>query len=252
MHKTLEDSMGNNAVEINNVSMCFNLQTEKIDNLKEYFIKLVKGKIHYKEFWALSEVSISIKQGEVFGLVGFNGAGKSTLLKIIAGVLKPTKGQVKINGSIAPLIELGAGFDMELSARDNIYLNGAVLGYSRSFISEKFDEIVEFAEIGDFIDVPLKNYSSGMIARIAFSISTVVEPNILIVDEILSVGDIRFQDKCNKRIKSMISNGVTVILVSHSAGQVEALCDRVAFLEKGKLVQVGQTKEVLALYENSV
>jgi len=244
--------MGNNAVELNDVSMCFNLQTEKIDNLKEYFIKLVKGKIHYKEFWAIRDVSLTIKQGEVFGLVGFNGAGKSTLLKIIAGVLKPTKGQVKITGSIAPLIELGAGFDMELSARDNIYLNGAVLGYSRSFINEKFDEIVEFAEIGEFIDVPLKNYSSGMVARIAFSISTVVEPNILIVDEILSVGDIRFQEKCNNRIKNMINNGVTVILVSHSAGQIETLCDRVAFLEKGKLVQVGQTKEVLKVYESSI
>lgn len=244
--------MGNNAVEIDNVSMCFNLQTERIDNLKEYFIKLVKGQIHYKEFWALREVSLSIKQGEVFGLVGFNGAGKSTLLKIIAGVLKPTKGQVKVNGLIAPLIELGAGFDMELSARDNIYLNGAVLGYSHSFIKEKFDEIVDFAEIGEFIDVPLKNYSSGMIARIAFSISTIVEPNILIVDEILSVGDIRFQDKCNKRIKSMISNGVTVILVSHSSGQIESLCDRVAYLEKGQLVEVGQTEAILARYNKGV
>lgn len=244
--------MENVAIEITEVSMCFNLQKEKIDSLKEYLIKFVKGKIHYNEFWALRNVSLSIKKGEVFGLVGFNGAGKSTLLKIIAGVLKPTSGHVKVMGSIAPLIELGAGFDMELSARDNIYLNGAVLGYSNKFIKEKFAEIVDFAEIGDFIDVPLKNYSSGMVARIAFAISTIVEPEILIVDEILSVGDLRFQERCTKRIKSMISNGVTVILVSHSTDQVEKLCDRVAFLEKGELLHVGVTSVVLEQYLNRV
>lgn len=237
------------AVDIKDVSMCFNLQNEKIDSLKEYVIKFLKGKIQYKEFWALKNISLTIKKGEVFGIVGFNGAGKSTLLKIIAGVMKPTTGQVKVHGSIAPLLELGAGFDMELSARDNIFLNGAVLGYSNSFVKKKFEDIVDFAEIRDFLDVPLKNYSSGMIARIAFSISTVVEPDILIVDEILSVGDTKFQEKCTNRINDMIGKGITVIFVSHSSQQVESMCDRVAYLEKGKLIGMGETKMVLKQYE---
>lgn len=240
--------MENIAVSLEDVSICFNMQIEKIDNLKEYFVKMLKGKVSYKEFWALNNISFDIAKGEVFGLVGLNGAGKSTLLKVIAGVLKPTKGKVSINGSIVPLIELGAGFDMELSARENIYLNGAVLGYSKKFINEKFDEIVDFAETWDFLDVPLKNYSSGMLARIAFAISTVVEPDILIVDEILAVGDYKFQQKCMDRIKLMLSNGVTILFVSHSTSQVEQLCSRVAYLDKGRVVEVGPTKEVLAKY----
>ncbi|WP_449601520.1 ABC transporter ATP-binding protein [Paenibacillus sp. Marseille-Q9583] len=240
--------MENIAVSIEDVSIRFNMQVEKIDNLKEYFVKMLKGKVNYKEFWALNDISFQIKKGEVFGLVGLNGAGKSTLLKVIAGVLKPTKGKVSVNGSIVPLIELGAGFDMELSARENIYLNGAILGYNKKFIAEKFEEIVDFAETREFLDVPLKNYSSGMLARIAFAISTVVEPEILIVDEILAVGDYKFQEKCMTRIQQMLTNGVTVIFVSHSTFQVEQLCSRIAYLEKGRLVEVGPTAEVLEKY----
>ncbi|MEK3750197.1 ABC transporter ATP-binding protein [Paenibacillus sp. FSL E2-8871] len=240
--------MENIAVSIEDVSIRFNMQVEKIDNLKEYFVKMLKGKVNYKEFWALNDISFQIKKGEVFGLVGLNGAGKSTLLKVIAGVLKPTKGKVSVNGSIVPLIELGAGFDMELSARENIYLNGAILGYNKKFIAEKFEEIVDFAETREFLDVPLKNYSSGMLARIAFAISTVVEPEILIVDEILAVGDYKFQEKCMTRIQQMLTNGVTVIFVSHSTFQVEQLCSRIAYLEKGRIVEVGPTAEVLEKY----
>ncbi|GGJ00960.1 ABC transporter ATP-binding protein [Paenibacillus hunanensis] len=238
------------AVEVSNVSMKFNLQTERIDGLKEFLIKFLKNEIKYQEFWALDEVSFSIKKGEVFGLVGLNGAGKSTLLKLIAGIYKPTKGAVKAEGVIAPLIELGAGFDMELTARENIYLNGSVLGYNKEFLNSKFNEIVEFSEMQDFLDVPLKNYSSGMVARIAFAISTIVEPDILIVDEILSVGDFKFQEKCIKKISSMIDNGVTIIMVSHSTHQIKQLCNRVAYLEKGKLIEVGETATVLKKYLN--
>lgn len=240
--------MENVAVSIEDVSIRFNMQVEKIDNLKEYFVKMLKGQVSYKEFWALNDISFQIMKGEVFGLVGLNGAGKSTLLKVIAGVLKPTKGKVSIDGSIVPLIELGAGFDMELSARENIYLNGAVLGYSKKFIANKFEQIVDFAETREFLDVPLKNYSSGMLARIAFAISTVVEPDILIVDEILAVGDYKFQEKCMARIQQMLENGVTVIFVSHSTSQVEQLCSRVAYLEKGRIVEVGPTAAVLEKY----
>ncbi|MGG4034631.1 ABC transporter ATP-binding protein [Paenibacillus cisolokensis] len=240
--------MGDIAVSIRNVSMCFNLQIEKIDSLKEYFVKIIKGQVSYKEFWALNNISFDIYKGEVFGLVGLNGAGKSTLLKVIAGVLKPTEGKVSVNGTIVPLIELGAGFDMELSARENIYLNGAILGYRKQFIDEKFDEIVDFAETREFLDVPLKNYSSGMLARIAFAISTVVEPDILIVDEILAVGDYKFQEKCMNRISNMLDRGVTVIFVSHSASQVKQLCSRVAYLEKGSLIEVGPTEDVMKKY----
>lgn len=236
------------SISVKNVSMKFNLQIERTDGIKEYFINFFKNKIKYHEFWALQNITFDIKKGEVFGLIGFNGAGKSTLLKVIAGVLKPSSGRVEVKGTIAPLIELGAGFDMELSARENVFLNGAVLGYTKKFLESKFAEIIEFAEIGDFLDVPLKNYSSGMIARIAFAISTIVEPEILIVDEILAVGDYKFQEKCMSKIKKMITNGVTVIIVSHSNFQVKQMCDRVAYLEKGKLVAVGETEEVLNKY----
>lgn len=236
------------AVSIEDVSVRFNMQTERIDGLKEYFVKLLKGEVNYKEFWGLKNISLNVKKGEIFGLVGLNGAGKSTLLKVIAGVLKPTTGKVSINGTIVPLIELGAGFDMELTARENIYLNGAILGYSKKFIAEKFDEIVDFAETREFLDAPLKNYSSGMLARIAFAISTVVEPDILIVDEILAVGDYKFQQKCMSRIQGMLDKGVTVLFVSHSAAQVEQLCSRVAYLERGQIIEIGETKEVMEKY----
>lgn len=236
-------------IEVNNISIKFNMSTEKVLTLKEYFIKMVKKQLRYKEFWALKDVSFKVEAGTVLGIIGLNGAGKSTLLKTLSGILKPTIGEIGINGNIAPLIELGAGFDMELTARENIYLNGAVLGYSRQFISEKFDEIVEFSEMKDFIDVPLKNYSSGMVARIAFAIATLVKPDILIVDEILSVGDFKFQEKCEHKIKELMDGGVTVIIVSHSISQIEQLCDKVIWLEKGRVKMYGDTQEICDKYK---
>lgn len=229
-------------IKVNNVSMKFNLGIEKNFSLKLFFINLFKPKKNKKkkeDFWALKNVSFDVKQGEVIGFVGSNGAGKSTLLKIIAGVMKPTEGNVEIGGNICPMIELGAGFDMDLTARENIFLNGAVLGYSKEFIEQKFDEIVEFSELQDFLDVPVKNFSSGMIARLAFSIATVVEPEILIVDEILSVGDIAFQAKSKQKMMSMISGGTTVLFVSHSLSQIQDLCDRVVWIEHGVVQQIG-------------
>jgi len=236
----------NIAVKIENVSMMFNMASEKIYSIKEYFIKLVSGKLYFREFWALKDISFKIKKGEIFGIIGLNGAGKSTLLKIIAGVLKPTMGRVYVNGTMAPLIELGAGFDFELTARENIFLNGAILGYSRKFMKEKFDEIVEFAELRDFLDVPLKNFSSGMQARLGFAIAT-----ILIVDEILAVGDFHFQEKCERRINSMLEKGTTIVMVSHSIDQIERMCQRVLWLEKGRMKMIGDAKEVCEAYRNS-
>lgn len=241
---------GGTMIKVNNVSMKFNLGIEKNFSLKLFFINLFKPKKNKKkkeDFWALKNVSFDVKQGEVIGFVGSNGAGKSTLLKIIAGVMKPTEGNVEIGGNICPMIELGAGFDMDLTARENIFLNGAVLGYSKEFIEQKFDEIVEFSELQDFLDVPVKNFSSGMIARLAFSIATVVEPEILIVDEILSVGDIAFQAKSKQKMMSMISGGTTVLFVSHSLSQIQDLCDRVVWIEHGVVQQIGG-KEVCDNY----
>lgn len=238
-------------IEARNISMCFNLSKDKIYSLKEYLIKLINGKLYYDEFWALKNVSFEVFQGEIFGIIGLNGAGKSTLLKIIAGVLKPTKGDITVNGVMAPLIELGAGFDMELTARENIFLNAAILGHSQRFIKDKLDDIIDFAEIEDFLDVPLKNYSSGMTARLGFSIATIIEPDILIVDEVLSVGDYKFQEKCQNRIKNLINNNTTVVFVSHSINQVEELCDRVLWLEKGTVVSIGDTKELCKVYRKS-
>lgn len=238
----------NPMVSVDSVSMRFNLATEKVDNLKEYLIKLTKGNLKFEEFWALKDVSLEIMPGDVYGLVGLNGSGKSTLLKTIAGVLKPTKGKVTVNGTIAPLIELGAGFDMDLTARENIYLNGAVLGFSKQFMDRHFQEIVDFSELHDFLDVPLKNYSSGMVARIAFAIATSTKPDILIADEILSVGDYTFQEKCEKRMKNLMMGGTTVILVSHSIEQVQRLCNKATWLEKGKVVMTGDTRNVCRAY----
>ncbi|WP_238858719.1 ABC transporter ATP-binding protein [Clostridium sp. YIM B02569] len=235
-------------VSVDEVSMRFNLGQEKIDNLKEYFIKFIKNQLLYKEFWALKNISLKVRKGEVFGIVGYNGSGKSTLLKIIAGVMKPTKGRVKIKGSMAPLIELGAGFDNNLTGRENVYLNGAILGYSKQKLDKAFDDILEFSELGNFIDVPVKNYSSGMVARLAFSIATIVEPQILIVDEVLSVGDYKFQEKCQDKLKKMIDRGTTVLFVSHSIKQVEELCDRVAWIDKGQLRMVGDSKTVCQMF----
>lgn len=243
--------MNENAVELRNIEMHFNMSKEKLESLKEYFLKLVKRQLYFEDFVALDDITFDIKKGDVFGIVGLNGCGKSTTLKIISGILKPTKGTVKTSGTIAPLIELGAGFDMDLTARENIYLNGSVLGYSKKFMDEKFDDIVEFSEMRDFLDVPMKNYSSGMVARVAFAIATVTTPDILIVDEILAVGDFLFQQKCEDRINTMISDDTTVIIVSHSIEQIERLCKHCVWLEKGKIKMIGEAAEVCNAYKNS-
>lgn len=238
-----------NAVEVKNVTMEFNMSKEKVDSIKEYFIKLVKREIHFEQFLALKDVSVTIEQGDVFGIVGLNGSGKSTLLKVISGILKPTKGTVKTVGTISPMIELGAGFDMDLTARENIFLNGSVLGYSKQMMEEKFDEILEFSELQPFVDVAVKNYSSGMVARLAFAIATITKPDILIVDEILAVGDFLFQQKCEKRIREMMDRGTTVIIVSHTIEQIERLCKHVLWLEHGNMKMLGDTKTVCDAYK---
>ncbi|MBR5874560.1 MAG: ABC transporter ATP-binding protein [Oscillospiraceae bacterium] len=235
-------------VKVDNLGICFNLAKERVDSLKEYFLKFTKGSLHFEEFWALKNVSIEIKRGDFYGLVGINGSGKSTLLKTIAGVFKPTEGKVTVNGTIAPLIELGAGFDMDLTARENIYLNGAVLGFSKKFMDDHFQDIVDFSELHDFLDVPLKNYSSGMVARIAFAIATVTDPDILIADEVLSVGDYAFQEKCEKRMEQLLANGTTVIFVSHSTEQVKRLCNKATWLEHGKIIMTGDAETVCDAY----
>ena len=238
------------AIEVNDVSMIFNIASEQLNNLKEYFIKIMRHELFFKEFRALNHVSFKVRRGEVVGLVGTNGSGKSTMLKCIAGVLEPSEGSIVVRGNIAPLIELGAGFDAELTARENIYLNGSLLGYSREFVDEHLQEIIDFAELQDFMDMPLKNYSSGMVARIAFAIATVTEPDVLIVDETLSVGDVFFQEKCEARIKSFIDSGnVTVLFVSHSMKQVERICERAIWIEKGVQRMDGPVEEVVEAYE---
>ena len=236
-------------IEVKNVSMIFNMASEQLNNLKEYFIKLMRHELFFQEFRALNNISFEVRRGEVVGLVGTNGSGKSTMLKCIAGVLEPSEGSIEVYGNIAPLIELGAGFDLELTARENIYLNGSLLGYTRQFIDEHLQDIIDFAELNDFMDMPLKNYSSGMVARIAFAIATVTEPDVLIVDETLSVGDVFFQEKCEKRIQSFIQSGkVTVLFVSHSMEQVERICDRAVWIEKGQQRMDGPVKEVCEAY----
>lgn len=241
--------MSDAIIKVENVSMKFNLMEEKVDSLKEFVVKLFKGKLFYNEFIALNNISFEIKKGDIFGLVGFNGAGKSTMLKIIAGVLKPSSGKVTVNGSMAPLIEVGAGFDPELTAKENIFLNGAILGYTREFLEEHFDSIIDFAELRKFINVPVKNFSSGMYARLGFAIATEVKPDILIVDEILSVGDYQFQQKCNDRIQKMIKLGTTVILVSHDINVIKNLCNRVIWLDHGLCKAFGSAKIICEQYE---
>ena len=230
--------------------MNFNMPKEKVDNMKEYFIRKIKGQLSFDKFTALDNVSIDIKKGEVVGIIGLNGSGKSTLLKVISGILKPSEGSVETKGTISPLIELGAGFDPELTTKENIFLNGSVLGFERNFIREKYDEILDFAELRDFENVAIKNFSSGMIARLGFSIATLVKPDILIVDEILSVGDFLFQQKCEKRISEMMSGGTTVLIVSHSIEQIERLCTRILWLEHGKAKMIGDTEAVCSQYKN--
>lgn len=245
----VDDSSKKTMIKVDHVSMIFNMASEQLNSIKEYVIAAAKRELRFKEFRALDDVSFEVKQGDVFGILGTNGSGKSTILKIIAGVLEPSKGSCTVSGNIAPLIELGAGFDMELTARENIYLNGALLGYSKQFIKENFDDIVEFAEVEKFLDMPMKNYSSGMVARIAFAIATVIVPEILIVDEVLSVGDFMFQKKCEDRITKLIKeHGVTVLIVSHNNDQIERLCNKAVWIEKGHLRMAGTAKEVCQTY----
>jgi ABC-2 type transport system ATP-binding protein len=242
-------------IDLNNVSMKFNLGIENDNSLKMVFIRLFDPRRRKKKnefFLALKDINFHINKGEVVGIVGANGAGKSTLLKVVSGVYKPTTGTVIVNGKISPMIELGAGFDGELTARENIYLNGSILGYSKEFIDEKFDEIVEFSELKDFLDVPVKNFSSGMTAKLAFSISTIVDPEVLIVDEILSVGDIKFQEKSKDKMMSMINGGTTVLYVSHSIESIESLCTKAIWLDHGKIVMIGDAKKVCKAYYNKI
>ena len=244
--------MGNVVLKVEHVSMRFNLSNEKVDDFKDYIIKLIKRDLTYKEFWALKDVSFELNKGDRLGILGMNGAGKSTLLKVIAGVLKASEGTVWTKGKIVPLLELGAGFDKQYSGAENIYLYGAMLGYTKEFIQSKFDEIVEFSELGDFINVPVKNYSSGMRARLGFSIATVVQPDILILDEVLSVGDASFKEKCEERIQKMFNQGVTVLFVSHSLNQVKSICNRAILLEKGQLIADGDILEVSDIYKRKI
>lgn len=238
-------------IKVDNVSMKFNLSSEKFDSFKEYVIKSIKGQVSIEEFWALKDVSFEVRKGDSVGLIGLNGSGKSTMLKTIAGVLKPTKGTVQVVGTIAPLIELGAGFDMDLTARENVFLNGALLGYTRSEMEEYYNDIVKFSELDNFMDVPVKNFSSGMVSRLAFAIATIGVPDILIVDEVLSVGDFQFQEKCEKRIQNMIDMGTTILFVSHSIAQVQKICNKIVWLEHGKMKCFGDAKEICDEYKKS-
>ena len=238
-------------VDVDRVTMRFNMPKEKVDNIKEYLIKVLKHQIRFEEFTALKNVSLQVQAGEVVGIVGLNGSGKSTILKLIAGIIEPSEGSVTTNGSISPMIELGAGFDFELTARENIFLNCSVLGFSREFVKQKYDEILDFAELRDFENVAIKNFSSGMIARLGFAIATLVKPDILIVDEILAVGDFLFQQKCEKRISELMNGGTTVLIVSHSIEQIERLCTRVVWLEHGVMKMDGTTAEVCEEYKKT-
>lgn len=244
--------MKNYAIEVNHVSMLFRLNRERVDNAKEYFIRLLTRKLHYTEFWALKDVSFKIEKGDRVGVMGFNGAGKSTLLKTIAGVLKPTMGSVKVSGTIAPMLELGAGFDPNYTGAENIYLYGATMGFSRKFIDEKYDEIVEFSELKEFINAPLKSYSSGMKSRLGFAIATAVKPDVLILDEVLSVGDAAFKEKSEQRILDMMKDGVTVLYVSHSTDRIRKLCNKAIILTKGQVVANGDVSEICDMYTEMV
>lgn len=236
-------------IKVDNVSINFTMPNDRIDTLKQYVVQLLKGQIHKQTFQALQNVSFEVDKGEVFGIVGHNGAGKSTLLKVISGIMKPMTGSVELQGSIVPMLELGSGFDIELSGRENIFLNGAILGYSKEYLLSKYDEIINFSELGKFLDVPVRNYSSGMLMRLAFSIAAMVNPEILIVDEILAVGDANFQAKSRKRMLEMMSGGTTVLFVSHDLQQIRDMCDRVLWLDHGKMKMIGPTQEVCDAYQ---
>ena len=236
-------------IEVSDVTMQFRLNNDKILSLKEFVTTALRGKLQYNKFTALEHISFELKRGQTLGLIGRNGAGKSTLLKIISGILKPTEGRVSCYGNVVPMLELGSGFDFDLTGRENVFLNGAILGYSEEFLKGKYDEIVEFSELGQFIEVPIRNYSSGMLARLAFSIATVVNPDILIVDEILSVGDVAFQEKSKKRMLHLMGGGTTVLFVSHSIEQIREMCDRAIWLENGSVKLMGCAEKVCDAYE---
>ncbi len=239
-----------NILEVENISITFNMATEKIGGIKEYFIKLIKKELLYKEFKALDNISFTLARGDSLGILGCNGAGKSTLLKCVCGVYEPDRGKVTMNGTVAPLIELGAGFDGELTARENIFLNGAVMGFEEKFIRQKFDEIVEFSELESFLDVPVKNFSSGMIARLGFAVATLVKPDLLIADEVLGVGDAAFQEKCEKKMAQIRSDGTSMLFVSHSIDQVRSICNKCIWLHKGKLIKYGDVEDVCSEYDD--
>lgn len=252
MDNNINQSEQNIAIKVENVSMAFNLNKEKVDNLKEYIIKAVTHKLEYNKFYALKDIDFEVKNGDRVAILGLNGAGKSTLLKTIVGVYKPTTGKVTKNGVIAPLIELGAGFDPNYTGRENIYLYGAILGYDRPYIEKRINEIIEFSELGHFIEVPIKNYSSGMRSRLGFSIATAVSPDILILDEVLSVGDAKFRKKSLAKVKSLFEKGVTVLFVSHNIDQVKAICNKAILLEHGEIIAKGDVNDVVSIYEEKI
>lgn len=241
-----------NIINVDHVSMRFNLAQEKTETLKEYAVKLLRGQLMFNEFYALKDVSFQVERGESVALIGRNGSGKSTMLKVIAGVMYPSQGSVRVNGEIAPMIELGAGFDMELTARENIFLNGAVLGHDRAYMQEHFESIIDFAELKDFVDVPVKNYSSGMLARLGFAVATEVKADLLVVDEVLAVGDFMFQQKCQKRLADMLAGDTTLLFVSHNSQQVQELCRRAIWLDHGVVRGDGPSAEVCAAYESAM
>ena len=236
-------------IDVQNVSVCYHMANDRIMTLKEFVVRFLSGKLTYADFWALKQISFQVKKGEVLGIIGKNGAGKSTLLKVISGILKPTEGKVVNYGNIVPMLELGSGFDYDLSGQENIFLNGAILGYTEQFLNEKYEEILEFSELHDFIQMPLRNYSSGMVVRLAFAIASVVTPEILIVDEVLSVGDVQFQEKSRARMKEMMSGGTTVLFVSHMTEQIRQMCNRVIWMQHGSVVAYGPAAEVCNMYE---
>lgn len=240
--------MNRTVISVNDVTMRFHMNTDRILSLKEYVTRAIRGKIEYFDFTALEHVSFQVDQGETLGLIGHNGAGKSTILKLISGILKPTEGSIFVNGNVVPMLELGSGFDMDLTGRENIFLNGAIMGYSEEFLNAKYDEIVAFSELGPFIETPIRNYSSGMLARLAFSISSLVDPEILIVDEILAVGDADFQAKSHARMMELMGGGTTVLFVSHNMQQIRTMCSRVIWLEHGKIQMIGNAAEVCDAY----
>ena len=238
-------------VSVKNISLKFKMEQNRANSLKEFCVRWLKRDLKSEDFWALTDVSFDVEKGDVIGIIGHNGAGKSTLLKVISGIMKPTKGTIEAHGNIVPMLELGSGFDMELSGRENIYLNGAILGYSEEFLNEKYDEIVAFSELGNFIEAPLRTYSSGMLARLAFSVACIVEPESLIVDEILSVGDADFQEKSRARMMELMTGGTTVFFVSHSLKQIREMCNKVVWLEHGKIQAIGKTEEICNMYEGA-